>query len=108
MIHRMPVSALTDSETGNVDLSLCNRLPLQKVIFRIAASLGSSPARLIDLVAIAFGIGAAIFVAGDHYRLSSVDGAVVFAFLVGMFSVNFICRKVASWCFLAQPTGEPS
>jgi len=63
---------------------------------------------LIDLIAIAFGVAAAIFVAGDYYRLSSVDGAVVFAFLVAMFSVNFICRKVASWCFLAQPAGEPS
>jgi hypothetical protein len=54
---------------------------------------------LIDVIAIVFGIAAAIFVAGDYYRLSSVDGSVVFAFLVGMLSVNFICRKVASWCF---------
>jgi hypothetical protein len=54
---------------------------------------------LIDAIAIVFGIAAAIFVAGDYYRLSSVDGSVVFAFLVGMLSVNFICRKVASWCF---------
>jgi hypothetical protein len=54
---------------------------------------------LIDVIAIVFGIAAAIFVAGDYYRLSSLDGSVVFAFLVGMLSVNFICRKVASWCF---------
>ena len=51
---------------------------------------------MIDLVAVVFGIAAAIFVAGG---LTSLDGAVVFAFLVGMLSVNFICRKAASWCF---------
>ena len=54
---------------------------------------------LIDFVAVVIGIGAAIFVAYDYYRLSAVDGSVVFAFLVSMLSVNFICRKVASWCF---------
>ena len=54
---------------------------------------------LIDFVAVVIGIGAAIFVAYDYYRLSAVDGSVVFAFLVAMLSVNFICRKVASWCF---------
>jgi hypothetical protein len=81
---------------------------LEKRIAHLENLVGWLTGLLIDLVAIAFGIAAAIFVAGDYYRLSSVDGAVVFAFLVGMFSVNFICRKVASWCFLAQPAGEPS
>ena len=37
---------------------------------------------LIDLVAVAFGIGGALFVAGDYYRLSAVEGPVVFAFFV--------------------------
>jgi hypothetical protein len=81
---------------------------LEKRIAHLENLVGWLTGLLIDLVAIAFGIAAAIFVAGDYYRLSSVDGAVVFAFLVAMFSVNFICRKVASWCFLAQPAGEPS
>ena len=81
---------------------------LEKRIAHLEHLLGWLTGLLIDLVAIAFGIAAAIFVAGDYYRLSSVDGAVVFAFLVGMLSVNFMCRKVASWCFLAQPAGEPS
>ncbi|MGA7015774.1 MAG: hypothetical protein WBZ25_02080 [Pseudolabrys sp.] len=53
---------------------------------------------LIDLVAVAFGIGGALFVAGDYYRLSAVEGPVVFAFFVAMLATNFICRKVASWC----------
>ena len=72
---------------------------LEKRIAHLEHLVGWLTGLLIDLVAIAFGIAAAIFVAGDYYRLSSVDGSVVFAFLVGMLSVNFICRKVASWCF---------
>ena len=44
------------------------------------------------------GIGGALFVAGDYYRLSAVEGPVVFAFFVAMLATNFICRKVASWC----------
>jgi hypothetical protein len=81
---------------------------LEKRIAHLENLVGWLTGLLIDLIAIAFGVAAAIFVAGDYYRLSSVDGAVVFAFLVAMFSVNFICRKVASWCLLAQPVGEPS
>ena len=53
---------------------------------------------LIDLVAGGLGIVGAIFVAGDYYRLSAVDGSVVFAFAVTMLAANFIFRKVASWC----------
>jgi hypothetical protein len=53
---------------------------------------------LIDFVAVIIAIGAAIFVAGD-YRLSAVDGSVVLAFMVTMLALNFIFRKVASWCF---------
>jgi hypothetical protein len=53
---------------------------------------------LIDLVAVGLGIAGAIFVAGDYYRLSAVDGSVVFAFVVTMLAANFIFRKVASWC----------
>ena len=30
---------------------------------------------LIDLVAVAFGVGGALFVAGDYYRLNTVEGA---------------------------------
>ena len=72
---------------------------LEKRIAHLEHLVGWLTGLLIDLIAIAFGIAAAIFVAGDYYRLSAVDGSVVFAFLVGMLSVNFICRKVASWCF---------
>ena len=72
---------------------------LEKRIAHLEHLVGWLTGLLIDLVAIAFGMAAAIFVAGDYYRLTSLDGAVVFAFLVGMLSVNFICRKVASWCF---------
>jgi hypothetical protein len=72
---------------------------LEKRIAHLENLVGWLTGLLIDLIAIVFGIGAAIFVAGDYYRLSPVDGSMVFAFLVGMLSVNFICRKVASWCF---------
>ena len=72
---------------------------LEKRMAHLEHLVGWLTGLLIDLVAIAFGIAAAIFVAGDYNRLSSVEGSVVFAFLVGMLSVNFICRKVASWCF---------
>ena len=82
---------------------------LEKRIAHLEHLVGWLTGLIIDLVAIGFGIAAAIFVAGDYNRLSSVDGAVVFAFLVGTLSVNFICRKVASWCFHEpQPSGEPS
>jgi hypothetical protein len=53
---------------------------------------------LIDLVAVGLGVAGAIFVAGDYYRLSAVDGSVALAFVVTMLSANFIFRKVASWC----------
>lgn len=72
---------------------------LEKRIAHLEHLVGWLTGLLIDLVAIAFGIAAAIYVAGDGHHLSSADGSVVFAFLVGMLSVNFICRKVASWCF---------
>jgi hypothetical protein len=72
---------------------------LEKRITHLENFVGWLTGLLIDAIAIAFGIAAAIFVADDYYRLSSVDGSAVFAFLVGMLSVNFICRKVASWCF---------
>ena len=82
---------------------------LEKRMAHLAHLVGWLTGLLIDLVAIAFEIAAAIFVAGDYNRLSSVEGSVVFAFLVGMLSVNFICRKVASWCFHeSQPSGEPN
>ena len=72
---------------------------LEKRIAHLEHLVGWLTGLMIDLVAVAFGIAAAIFVAGEYNRLTSVDGSVVFAFLVGMLSVNFICRKVASWCF---------
>ena len=69
---------------------------LEKRIAHLEHLVGWLTGLLIDLVAIAFGIAAAIYVAGDGHHLSSADGSVVFAFLVGMLSVNFICRKVVS------------
>jgi hypothetical protein len=98
-----------ESQFGDLRYSAVVRAKeLEKRIAHLENLVGWLTGLLIDLVAIAFGIAAAIFVAGDYYRLSSVDGAVVFAFLVGMLSVNFMCRKVASWCFLVQPAREPS
>ena len=52
----------------------------------------------IDFVAVAFGIGGALFVAGDYNHSNAIDGSVVFAFFVAMLATNFIFRKVASWC----------
>ena len=72
---------------------------LEKRIADLERLVGWLTGLLIDFVAVVIGIGAAIFVANDYNRLSAVDGSVVFAFLVAMLSVNFICRKVASWCF---------
>jgi hypothetical protein len=77
--------------------------------FRYSAAIRTKELEKRIAVAIAFGIAAAIYVAGDDHHLSSADSSVVFAFLVGMLSVNFICRKVVSWRFHEpQPSGEPS
>jgi len=54
---------------------------------------------LIDFVAVIIAIGAAILVA---YRLSAVDGSVILAFFVTLLALNFIFRKVASWCFVGR------
>jgi hypothetical protein len=56
---------------------------------------------LIDFVAVIIAIGAAILVA-DDYRLSAVDGSVILAFFVTLLALNFIFRKVASWCFVGR------
>jgi hypothetical protein len=53
---------------------------------------------LIDLVAVGLGVAGALFVAGEYYRMSAVEGSVVFAFVVTALATNFIFRKVASWC----------
>ena len=53
---------------------------------------------LIDLVAAGLGVAGALFVAGEYYRMSSIEGSVVFAFVITMLAANFIFRKVASWC----------
>ena len=50
---------------------------LEKRIAHLEHLVGWLTGLIIDLVAIAFGIAAAIFVAGDYNRLSSVDGACV-------------------------------
>jgi membrane protein YdbS with pleckstrin-like domain len=89
-----------ESQIGNLRYGAATRAKeLEKRIAHLENLVDWLTGLLIDLIAIAFGIAAAMFVAGDYYRLSSVDGAVVFAFLVAMLSVNFICRKVATWCF---------
>ncbi len=53
---------------------------------------------LIDLVAVGLGVAGGLFVAGDYYRMSAVEGSVVFAFVVTTLAANFIFRKAASWC----------
>jgi hypothetical protein len=53
---------------------------------------------LIDLVAVSLGIAGALFVAGEYYRLSAVEGPVVLAFTVTMLAANFIFRKAVTWC----------
>ena len=89
-----------ESQIGNLRYGAATRAKeLEKRIAHLENLVGWLTGLLIDLIAFGFGIATAVFVAGDYYRLSSVDGSVVFAFLVGMLSVNFICRKIASWCF---------
>jgi hypothetical protein len=75
---------------------------LEKRVADLEHLVGWVTGLLIDFVAVVIAIGAAIFVAGD-YRLSAVDGSVVLAFMVTMLALNFIFRKVASWCFRAPP-----
>jgi hypothetical protein len=52
---------------------------------------------LIDLVAVGLGIAGAIFVAGNYFRASAVEGSVAFAFVVTVLAADFIFRKMASW-----------
>jgi len=72
---------------------------LEKRVADLERLVGWVTGLLIDFVAVVIAIGAAIFVAGDYNRLSAVDGSVVLAFMVTMLALNFIFRKVASWCF---------
>ncbi|MFZ1191729.1 MAG: hypothetical protein WAO16_22570 [Pseudolabrys sp.] len=71
---------------------------LEKRIDDLERLVGWLAGLLIDLVAVGLGIAGAIFVAGDYYRLSAVDGPVVLAFVVTVLAANFIFRKVATWC----------
>ena len=72
---------------------------LEKRIDDLERLVGWLAGLLIDLVAVGcLGIAGAIFVAGDYYRLSAVDGSVVLAFVVTVLAANFIFRKVATWC----------
>jgi hypothetical protein len=89
---RSGVSMITDLENRRVK-------ELEKRIADLERLVDWVTGLLIDFVAVVIAIGAAIFVAGDYYRLSAVDGPVVIAFVVTMFSLNFIFRKVARWCF---------
>ncbi len=72
---------------------------LEKRVADLERLVGWVTGLLIDFVAVVIAIGAAIFVAGDYSRLSTVDGSVVLAFMVTMLALNFIFRKVAHWCF---------
>ena len=71
---------------------------LEKRIADLERLVGWITGLLIDLVAVGLGIAGAIFVAGDYYRFSAVDGPVVLAFVVTVLAANFIFRKVATWC----------
>ena len=71
---------------------------LEKRIANLERLVGWITGLLIDLVAVGLGIAGAIFVAGDYYRLSAVDGPVVLAFVVTLLAANFIFRKVATGC----------
>ena len=71
---------------------------LEKRIADLERLVGWITGLLIDLVAVGLGIAGAIFVAGDYYHLSAVDGPVVLAFVVTLLAANFIFRKVATWC----------
>jgi hypothetical protein len=90
---RLGVSMITDS------LEHRRVKELEKRVADLERLVGWVTGLLIDFVAVVIAIGAAIFVAGDYYRLSAVDGSVVLAFMVTMLALNFIFRKVASWCF---------
>jgi hypothetical protein len=72
---------------------------LEKRIADLERLVGWLTGFVIDFVAVVIGIGAAIIVAGDYFRLSAVDGPVVLAFTVTMLALSFMCRKAASWCF---------
>ena len=72
---------------------------LEKRVADLERLVGWVTGLLIDFVAIVMAIGAAILVAGDYFRLSAMDGSVLLAFMVTMLALNFIFRKVASWCF---------
>jgi len=86
------VSMITDLENRRVKELETRIADLERLVDWVTGLL-------IDFVAVVIAIGAAIFVASDYYRLSAVDGSVVIAFVVTMFSLNFIFRKVARWCF---------
>jgi hypothetical protein len=75
---------------------------LEKRVADLERLVGWVTGLLIEFVAVIIAIGAAIFVAGDYNRLSAVDGSVVLAFMVTMLALNFIFRKVASWCLMAD------
>jgi hypothetical protein len=94
------IESAASQEASMIADSLENRRvkQLEKRIADLERFVGWLTGLLIDFVAVVVGIGAAIFVAGDYYRLSAVDGSVVLAFTVTMLALNFIFRKAASWC----------
>src|SRR5512139_1885981 len=66
-----------ESQFGDLRYSAVVRAnELEKRIAHLEHLVGWLTGLLIDLVAIAFGIASAIFVAGDYYRLSSVDVSI--------------------------------
>jgi hypothetical protein len=71
---------------------------LEKRVADLERLVGWVAGLLIDFVAVIIAVGAAILVA-DDYRLSAVDGSVILAFFVTLLALNYIFRKVASWCF---------
>jgi hypothetical protein len=74
---------------------------LEKRVADLERLVGWVTGLLIDFVAVVIAIGAAIFVAGDYYRLSAVDGSVVLAFMVTMLAFKFHfsegCELVFRW-----------
>jgi len=82
---------------GNLEIRIARKIAdLEKRITDLERLVSLLVGLLIDLVAVGLGVAGALFVAGEYYRMSSIEGSVVFAFVITMLAANFIFRKVAS------------
>jgi hypothetical protein len=90
---------LPEGEPMIETLEIRRTTELEKRIAKLERLVSWLAGLLIDFVAAAIAVGAAILVASDYYGLRAMDGSVFIAFTVTMLSLNFVFRKVTSWCF---------